>query len=102
MRNSYAGTMLGVKIRRGTGGSTLRNLTDTDFETAARSGPLVLDAGTHTLHVTYAGSEPLRRVAVDGFLIQPVIAQRVFAGPDGAQLVLTCNTQTGVYTLDED
>ncbi len=68
----------------------------------AGNGPMSLEAGTHTLHVSYAGTEPLRRVAVDGFLIQPVIAQRVFAGLDGAQLTLTYDTQTGVYTLDED
>ena len=34
--------------------------------------PIALEAGEHVLHVTYAGSEPLRRVEVDGFLIQPV------------------------------
>jgi hypothetical protein len=54
------------------------------------------------LHVTYTGSEPLRRVDVDGFLIQPVIAQRVFEGPDGARLTLTYNTQTGEVTLTEE
>ena len=63
--------------------------------------PITLDAGTHTLHVTYAGSEPLRRVAVDGFLIQPVIAQRVFTGPDETQLTLIYDTQYGTYTIDE-
>jgi hypothetical protein len=65
-------------------------------------GPITLDAGAHVLHVTYAGSEPLRRVEVDGFLIQPLIAQRVFEGPDGARLTLTYNTQTGEVTLVED
>jgi hypothetical protein len=65
-------------------------------------GPIQLDAGAHVLHVTYTGSEPLRRVDVDGFLIQPVIAQRVFEGPDGARLTLTYNTQTGEVTLTEE
>jgi hypothetical protein len=32
-------------------------------------GPIQLDAGAHVLHVTYTGTEPLRRVDVDGFLI---------------------------------
>ncbi|NLF79402.1 MAG: hypothetical protein GX573_27225 [Chloroflexi bacterium] len=61
-----------------------------------------LDAGDHTLHVTYTGSEPLRRVDVDGFLIQPVVAQRTFEGPDGARLILTYDTRSGAVTLDEE
>ncbi|MBI5961318.1 MAG: hypothetical protein HY866_21445 [Chloroflexi bacterium] len=65
-------------------------------------GPINLNAGAHVLHVTYTGSERLRRVDVDGFLIQPVIAQRVFEGPDGARLTLTYNTQTGEITLAEE
>jgi hypothetical protein len=65
-------------------------------------GPVTLDAGQHTLLITYAGTEPLRRVAVDGFLIQPVVAQRVFAGPEGAQLTLTYDTQTGDIRLVDD
>ncbi len=65
-------------------------------------GPIQLDAGAHVLHVTYTGTEPLRRVDVDGFLIQPVVAQRVFEGPDGARLTLTYNTQTGEVTLAEE
>ena len=40
-------------------------------------GPVSLMAGTHTLSVAYAGSGSLRRVVVDGFLIQQVIAQRL-------------------------
>ena len=61
-----------------------------------------LDAGAHTLHVTYAGSEPLRRVDVDGFLIQPVVAQRAFEGPDGTRLILTHDTRSGAVTLVEE
>jgi len=52
--------------------------------------------------VTYAGSEPLRRVDVDGFLIQPVVAQRAFAGPDGARLTLAYDTRTGDVTVVEE
>lgn len=63
--------------------------------------PLMLAAGEHILHVTYAGSEPLRRVAVDGFLIQPVIARRVFENPAGERLTLTYDTQTGDFTINE-
>ncbi len=65
-------------------------------------GPVALADGDHVLHVTYAGSEPLRRVDVDGFLIQPVVAQRVFAGPDGARLTLTYDTRTGDVTVAEE
>jgi hypothetical protein len=65
-------------------------------------GPVMLEAGEHTLDVTYAGTDSRRRVVVDGFLIQPVIAQRVFAGPDGARLTLTYDTQTGDIRVAED
>lgn len=65
-------------------------------------GPLMLQAGAHTMIVTYAGSEPLRRINVDGFLIQPVIAQRVFEGPDGSRLTLTFDTQTGDIRVEEE
>lgn len=65
------------------------------------SGPVTLSAGEHTLTLTYAGLDDLRRVAVDGFLIQPVIAQRVFAGPDGARLTLTYDTATGAIRVEE-
>ena len=66
------------------------------------NGPVTLDAGDHILHVTYAGSEPLRRVDVDGFLIQPVVARRVFEGSDGARLTLTYDTQTGSVIVVEE
>jgi hypothetical protein len=65
-------------------------------------GPVTLDAGAHVLRVTYAGSEPVRRVDVDGFLIQPVVAQRIFEGPDGARLTLTYDTKTGEVTVVEE
>jgi hypothetical protein len=57
--------------------------------------------GPHVLRVTYTGTEPLRRVDVDGFLIQPVMARRVFGGPDGDQLVLRYNTQSGSVIITE-
>ncbi|HML22376.1 MAG TPA: sugar-binding protein [Aggregatilinea sp.] len=61
----------------------------------AGSEPVHLDAGAHTLRLTYAGTEASRREEVDGFLIQPVVAERVFAGPDGGTLTLTYDTRTG-------
>ncbi|NDJ77610.1 MAG: hypothetical protein GYB65_15270 [Chloroflexi bacterium] len=63
--------------------------------------PITLAAGEHTLTLTYAGSAENRLVVVDGFLIQPVVAQRVFEGPDGVRLTLTYDTQTGDVTVDE-
>ncbi|HVO70649.1 MAG TPA: sugar-binding protein [Aggregatilineaceae bacterium] len=63
--------------------------------------PIHLAAGPHVLSVTYAGTEPNRRGAIDGLLIQPVVAQRVFEGPDGASLTLTYDTQTGEVTIGE-
>lgn len=65
-------------------------------------GPIAMDAGTFQLIVSYAGTEPLRRAMIDGFLIQPVEAQRVFAHADGTQAVLTYNTQTNEVTLSEE
>ena len=64
-------------------------------------GPLTLEAGAHVLHVSYAGTEPGRRAVIDGFLVQPVVARRVFAGPDGARLVLIVDTRTGGITVQE-
>jgi len=65
------------------------------------SSPVSLEAGSHTLSLTYAGTEPSRRAVIDGFLIQPVVAQRIFTGPDGAALTLTYDTSTGVVTIAE-
>ncbi|MBN2305658.1 MAG: hypothetical protein JXQ72_14335, partial [Anaerolineae bacterium] len=64
--------------------------------------PVILEAGEHTMIVTYAGSDPKRRINVDGFLIQPVIALRVFEGPDGSRLTLTYDTRTGETTITEE
>ncbi len=64
--------------------------------------PVYLAEGEHTLRVTYAGSEASRRVVVDGFLIQPVVGRRVFAGPDGGRVTLTFDTVTGASTLLEE
>lgn len=64
--------------------------------------PLQLDAGSHALHISYSGLEPLRRVLVDGFLIQPVVAQRMFEAPYGARITLTYDTRTGDVALVEE
>lgn len=64
--------------------------------------PVALEAGEHTLTLTYAGTDDRRRASVDGFLLQPVVAERVFETPDGARLTLTFDTSTGEITLTED
>lgn len=66
------------------------------------AGPVTLGAGEHTLTLTYAGTDDRRRASVDGFLIQPVVAERVFETPDGARLTLTFDTRTGDIILSED
>ncbi len=38
-----------------------------------------------------------RRTVIDGLLIQPIEAQRVFSGPNGEQITLTYNTLTGQF-----
>jgi hypothetical protein len=63
--------------------------------------PVHLEAGEHILSLTYAGTEPKRRETIDGLLIQPTVARRVFEGPAGEQLTLTYDTQTDEVRLDE-
>ncbi len=64
--------------------------------------PVMLDAGAHTLTVTYAGRDDRRRASIDGFLIQPVVAERVFETPDGTRFTLTYDTHSGAVTLVEE
>lgn len=64
--------------------------------------PVTLEAGEHTLTVTYAGSDDRRRASIDGFLIQPVLAERVFETPDGLRFTLTFDTRSGDVTLSEE
>lgn len=64
--------------------------------------PVTLAAGEHTLTLTYAGSDDRRRASIDGFLIQPVVAERVFETPDGLRFTLTFDTRSGAVTLSEE
>jgi len=63
---------------------------------------VTLAAGEHTLTLTYAGSDDRRRASIDGFLIQPVVAERVFETPDGLRFTLTFDTRAGAVTLSEE
>jgi hypothetical protein len=65
-------------------------------------GMVTLDAGTHTIDLTYVGTEASRRAVIDGLLIQPVEARRVFAGPNGERLTLIYNTATDQVSLTEE
>ena len=64
--------------------------------------PVTLASGEHTLTLTYVGSDDRRRASIDGFLIQPVIAERVFETPDGLRFTLTFDTRAGTFSLAEE
>ena len=67
--------------------------------------PVHLEPGTHTLRYEYAGqggSEQNPGLAkVDAFYLQPAVARRVFALPDGRSFSLTYDTLTGEAALIE-
>ena len=63
--------------------------------------PIHLEAGAHTLRLSYAGADPTRAAIVDGFLLQPAVATKTLASPDGAQLKLGFDMLQGTLTWDE-
>jgi len=69
------------------------------------AGPVHLEPGTHTLRYAYegqGGSEQNPGLAkVDAFYLQPAVARRVFALPDGRQFSLTYDTLSGDSALVE-
>jgi len=56
--------------------------------------PIQLEAGQHTLRLTYAGRDPNRSTIVDAFLLAPAVVTQRFAGPDGAKLTLRYDMTT--------
>jgi hypothetical protein len=64
------------------------------------SNPVELTAGVHTLALEYAGTDPTRSAAIDGFLLMPAILTRSFTGPDG-RLILTYDINLGQLSLQE-
>jgi hypothetical protein len=66
--------------------------------------PIRLDAGEHTIRYEYAGTEGSTNPGIskiDAFYLQPVVARRVVALPDGTQYTLTYNTLTGESHLED-
>lgn len=65
--------------------------------------PVHLIPGEHTLRYRYGGEEGSSNPGlskVDAFYLQPVVARRVFAHPDGDRITLTYNTLTGETTWE--
>jgi hypothetical protein len=62
--------------------------------------PVDLAAGQHTLTLEYAGTDPQRTAAIDGFLLLPVKLTRSFTGP-GGNLILTYNIDLEQLSIQE-
>lgn len=63
--------------------------------------PIWLDRSAHRLLVEYAGRQPDREAIVDAFLIHPANLCKRFEHPDGRQLTLCYDAQTGISTWEE-
>jgi hypothetical protein len=61
--------------------------------------PVDLAAGSHTLTLEYAGTDPTR-AAIDGFLLMPAALTKRFTGPEG-DLVLTYDINLGELRIEE-
>jgi len=67
--------------------------------------PIRLEAGEHTIRYEYAGAENAQNPGlskIDAFYIQPAVARRTFALPDGRMITLTYDTLTGDSTWTEE
>ena len=64
------------------------------------SNPVELSAGSHTLTLDYAGTDPARSAAIDGFLLMPAKLTKRFSGP-GGNLVLTYDINLGQLSIQE-
>jgi hypothetical protein len=62
--------------------------------------PVDLTAGPHTLTLEYAGADPARSAAIDGFLLMPAKLTKSFTGPGGS-LVLTYDISLGQLSIQE-
>ena len=65
------------------------------------STPVDLAAGPQTLTLEYAGTDPQRSTALDGFLLVPVRLTRVLTGPGGSTLTVTYDVDTGQFGMEE-
>jgi hypothetical protein len=62
--------------------------------------PVDLTPGPHTLSLEYAGTDPARSAAIDGFLLMPARLTKTFSGPGGS-LVLTYDIDRGLWNIEE-
>jgi hypothetical protein len=62
--------------------------------------PVDLTAGKHTLSFEYAGADPQRAAAIDGFLLMPAKLTRSFIG-QGGSLILTYDIHLGHFSIQE-
>ena len=60
-----------------------------------------LSAGSHTLHLEYAGTDPARAALIDGFLLFPSTFTKTLVAPDGHALTLTYDIESGKLVLEE-
>jgi hypothetical protein len=65
------------------------------------STPLDLAAGPHTLSLDYAGTDPARKIALDGFLLMPAQLTKTLEAPTGQTLTLTYDIDTGQFRIQE-
>jgi len=65
--------------------------------------PITLEAGEHILRYEYAGDigENPGLAKVDAFYLQPVVARRVYAHPNGRTFTLSYDTRSGQVSWDE-
>jgi hypothetical protein len=62
--------------------------------------PIDLTTGPHTLSLEYAGTDPARSAAIDGFLLIPARLTKTFSGP-GGNLALTYDIDRGQWNMEE-
>ncbi len=65
------------------------------------STPIDLSAGSHTLRLEYAGTDPARAALIDGFLLLPSRITKTLVTPDGHTLTLTYDIESGKLVLEE-
>ena len=64
------------------------------------SNPVELSTGSHILTLEYAGTDPTRSAAIDGFLLMPAKLTKRFSGPEGS-LVLSYDINLGQLSIQE-
>ena len=62
--------------------------------------PVDLAAGSHALTLEYAGTDPTRAAAIDGFLLMPAALSKHFTGPEG-DLILIYDVNLGQLRIEE-